>query len=126
MLPAGVILSVRAVNVNSSRIFVVPALGAFGGVLSKLPQTTNTSPQCFIATTLHGPDSHEVIILRAFRDRCLSTSPIGRQLVRLYERVSPGAAAFISSRPFLKSVTRALVVSPALWLAKRSLRIRSS
>ena len=124
-LPAGVVLSVRTVDINANRIQIRAALGAFGGVFSKFPKVTS-NPRCFIATAVHGADSREVVILRAFRDRSLSKSPIGRQLVMLYERLSPGIAAFISRRPFLKSVTRALVVTPAVWVARRSLTSRSS
>lgn len=126
--PPGVILSVRAVAITPTYVRVVGALGAFGGVWNKFPPITASGPTgggsgfgCFIATAVHGMNSREVTVLRAFRDRCLSPNPTGRKLVALYEQLSPNIAALISTRPFLKSVVRVLVVAPAVWIARRRL-----
>lgn len=118
-LPAGVILSVRNVTVTTTAITAVGALGAFGGIFSKLPATTT---KCFIATTIYGEASDEVRVLRAFRDRRLSMSRIGRRLIALYETVSPAIATRLATRPRLRRAVRAMVLSPAVWLAHRRLR----
>ena len=41
------------------------------------------------AVQLYGEGSQEVMLLRDFRDRVLSTSPAGRELIRLYYALSP-------------------------------------
>ena len=130
-LPAGVILSMRSINITADpggTLEVRGALGAFGGVISKLPPINIPSGgtgRCFIATAVHGADSPEVQLLRSFRDGLLVNYFAGRKFVSLYELVSPGLADFISHRPNLKGIARALVVKPGVWLAKRGLRIPS-
>jgi hypothetical protein len=124
VLPVGVTLSVRTISITTATISIRGALGAFGGVLAKFPQSS-TGSMCLVATVLHGVDSEEVKILRAFRDLYLLNSPIGRRLITLYECVSPRIVVFISRSLFLKSATRVLVVGPAISLARRSLAKRS-
>jgi hypothetical protein len=69
---------------------------------------------CFIATAAYGSDfAWQVRTFKEFRDRRLMTSPAGRAAVRLYYRVSPPVAAFISGGPFLKSVIRFLLTPAA-------------
>ncbi|HEV8603925.1 MAG TPA: CFI-box-CTERM domain-containing protein [Tepidisphaeraceae bacterium] len=128
-LPAGVILSIRSIRITAVPpggttlvLEVRGALGAFGGVFSKLPPVT-ISP-CFIATAVHGADSQEVQLLRSFRDDFLANNFAGRAFVSLYESASPGLARFISARPNLRSIARAVIVTPGVWLAKLSSKIR--
>lgn len=88
--------------------------------MSKLP-TVNPTPgtsKCFIATAVYGDDSMEVQILRIFRDMYLLTNKTGRKIIALYELLSPNLAAFISDKPILKLLTRALVVRPFVWIAE--------
>jgi hypothetical protein len=62
---------------------------------------------CFIATAAFGSmlDPH-VVLLRQVRDRFLLTNGPGRELVALYYRFSPGAAAFIARHETARAVVR--------------------
>ncbi len=65
------------------------------------------SPKCFIATaTFASPYHPHVTTLRAFRDKYLLPSQLGRELVELYYRYSPFAANFIKDHEILKSAVR--------------------
>jgi len=130
-LPAGVILSIRSINSRADpggTLEVRGALGAFGGVISKLPPIVIPSgggKTCFIATAVHGAGSPEVQLLRSFRDGMLVNHFAGRKFVSLYEFVSPKLADFISNKPNLKAIARALLVKPGVWLANLSFKIHS-
>jgi hypothetical protein len=88
------------------------------------PPPPPTPTRCFIATAACGADTVEVSTLRTFRDECLLADWRGRVLVGLYERVSPAMAAIIARSPVLRTITRKLIVSPAHWIANRSLTSR--
>jgi hypothetical protein len=77
---------------------------------------------CFIATAVYGScESHNVIILRQYRDEVLLNSKLGRAFISLYYAVSPPIADFIVSREYLKTIVRFIVVIPAVNWAKRML-----
>ena len=127
-LPAGVILSMRSIRVtNTGALEVRGALGAYGGVLNKLPPITigggGSGRPCFIATAALGADAPEVVLLRDFRDTVLRTTLPGRALVRLYEFVSPPLAARIAGRPAARRLARAVVVRPAARLARLAMAL---
>ncbi|MCP4649849.1 MAG: matrixin family metalloprotease [PVC group bacterium] len=63
---------------------------------------------CFIATACYG-DYHarEVLILRKFRDTCLSKVQSGRQFIQSYYLVGPHLATIINNNPSLKEFVRA-------------------
>jgi len=115
-LPAGVILSVRSIEVTTSGLTVRAALGAFGGVLSKFPAPPSTG-RCFIAAAATSESSPEVRALREFRDTHLLSSRTGTRLVRLYETISPSLAKRIRANPLLRMAIRCLVVRPAASMA---------
>jgi hypothetical protein len=68
---------------------------------------TVSGSSCFIATAAYGSflDPH-VLVLRDFKDRYLSTNPLGRTFVAFYYRLSPPIAKFIREHEGLKIVTR--------------------
>jgi hypothetical protein len=100
-LPEGVVLSVRTVRINgpgetipdqpADTISVRGALGAFGGVLNKLPQAGGGGGRGICAgSTLASLGQLTVSLdaLRADRD-ALASSRAVRRLVELYYRWSP-------------------------------------
>jgi hypothetical protein len=130
-LPAGVILSIRSVKTTADpggTLEVRGALGAFGGVISKLPPIVvppgSTKP-CFVATAVYGAGSPEVQFLRSFRDGVLVNYFAGKKFVSLYEIISPRLADFISNKPNLKGLARTLVVKPGVWLAELGFKMHS-
>ncbi|MBX3040451.1 MAG: hypothetical protein KF789_07090 [Bdellovibrionaceae bacterium] len=71
-------------------------------------------PRCFIATSaFESPVALEVQLLRHFRDHSLRRSTVGRGVIHLYERLSPGIARFLdknaSLKPFVRVVLRFVV-----------------
>ncbi|MGB6873654.1 MAG: CFI-box-CTERM domain-containing protein [Dehalococcoidia bacterium] len=65
------------------------------------------APRCFIATAAYAaPMAEEIGILREFRDKYLLTNPLGKGLLKLYYKVSPPIAEFITEHPSLKPIVR--------------------
>ena len=63
--------------------------------------------RCFIATAAYGrSDAPSVLILRAWRDRSLSKTRVGRALILAYYRVSPPIAAFLKRNRWAAGITR--------------------
>lgn len=65
---------------------------------------------CFIATAVYGSkDQAEVVELRAFRDRVLMRSELGRDFVDLYYRLSPSAAELVREHESVRALLRTLL-----------------
>ena len=72
---------------------------------------------CFIATAAYGSPGHpHVRELRAFRDRYLMRSRLGRSFVDLYYRISPPVAAFVGKRAALRAASQ-IALFPAVVLS---------
>jgi hypothetical protein len=90
VLPAGISVSVRTISVTPARIQVRAALGAFGGVFSKLPPPssggggTRICPVLTLATLGHSLVG--TAVLREVRDARLATTTTGRRLIESYYR----------------------------------------
>jgi len=68
------------------------------------------SSRCFIATVVYGSyDAHEVLVLKQWRDSSLSNTHIGQRFIRLYYKVSPSIASWISGRSLIKILTKKLL-----------------
>jgi hypothetical protein len=75
------------------------------------PALPDPGKVCFIATAAYGSYSApEVEALRAFRDRYLLTSALGRRFVQWYYRYGPAAAEFLNAHPGYKPAVRALLM----------------
>jgi uncharacterized repeat protein (TIGR01451 family) len=73
---------------------------------------------CFIATAAYGsPLEPHVMALRAFRDRYLQRSDLGRTVIRFYYRHSPPVAAVIARHEWLRFGARALLTPLVLAIA---------
>jgi len=60
-----------------------------------------------IATAAYtAPMAEKIGILREFRDKYLLTNPLGKGLLKLYYKVSPPIAQFMTEHPSLKSIVR--------------------
>jgi uncharacterized repeat protein (TIGR01451 family) len=74
--------------------------------------------QCFIATAAYGSALEpQVVVLRAFRDRYLQHTALGRAFIRFYYRHSPPLASFIAAHPWSRAGTRALLTPIVLTIA---------
>lgn len=68
------------------------------------------SKGCFIATAVYGDfNAPEVVSLRLWRDRVLSTTITGRAFINLYYRISPPVARYLVCCPRLSAQIRKLL-----------------
>jgi len=78
---------------------------------------------CFIATAAFGSYfDPSVKILRDFRDKFLFTNHVGQSFVNWYYKVSPPLADLISTREFMKTIVRILLL-PAVGFAYLCLNV---
>jgi serine/threonine protein kinase/rRNA-processing protein FCF1 len=77
---------------------------------------------CFIATATYGSDTVlQVLVFRAYRDKVLLNSRMGRKFVQLYYRIGPWLADLISSIPVLRPFFRGLLDQISTRIQKRIL-----
>jgi ribosomal protein S20 len=68
---------------------------------------------CFIATAAYGTHlTHDLDVLRDFRDNNLKTNAIGGSFVDGYYKVGPVAADFIEDKPLLRDYVREFHIKP--------------
>lgn len=71
---------------------------------------------CFVATAAYGsPLEKEVSTFRAFRDRFLVPSALGKKFIRAYYYYGPKLAEFVSKSEMRRSVARAALSVPLLF-----------
>jgi hypothetical protein len=81
--------------------------------------------RCFIATAAYAsPQAPQVLVLRRFRDRCLSGRPWGERFLTLYYQASPAVAATLASCPRRQRLAR-LFLSPLAWCLDQVLQAGS-
>jgi len=74
---------------------------------------------CFIATAVYGdPQAWQVCFLREFRDTALVHNSCGLVFLRVYYKIGPICAYFVSCSALLKSVARFLIDRFILFLNK--------
>lgn len=73
---------------------------------------------CFLASAVFGESAPELQAFRAFRDRVLLASPLGRALVRGYYRVGPLGARCLRRHPPALALSRRVLQAVHLRLVK--------
>ena len=74
---------------------------------------------CFVATAAWGdPHADEVVDLRAFRDRYLRTTPLGRRCIVLYYRHGGAVAGLIAGSGIRRRVVR-ILLTPLVWWVRQ-------
>jgi len=100
-LPAGITLSIRTITVNDTasgvELQVRGALGAFGGVLSKLPVLGSGSGCPLQTLRSRGLAAGRLSLLRGVRDQQLNATDSGRSLIDSYYRHGPEISALMRS-----------------------------
>jgi hypothetical protein len=82
----------------------------------------SSSDSCFIATAAYSTSRHpDLTTFRQFRDRQLLSNGFGRQLVRLYYKISPSIANHISQKPTIKIFLRHQLEHLARWMRTREI-----
>lgn len=79
---------------------------------------TDADRRCFIASAVYGVDAPETNTLRAWRDRVLKVSSLGRCFIWFYYRVSPRVAMLISRRPWLQQQARRVLDTFLNWIKR--------
>jgi hypothetical protein len=75
--------------------------------------------KCFIATAAYGSAlAPGVVMLRHFRDEQLKNHPVGRWMVKIYERYAPPYARLIARRQWLRTCVRRLIVGPLVAIVR--------
>jgi len=116
-------LMVRSANVAETTWQVSPALNTATiyfwrararnacGTSAWTPPWYFATGNCFIATAAFGTaDSGKIDTLRAFRDRYLVATPLGKGFVEAYYSWSPPLAEYLSGKPLLRALVRLLLM----------------
>lgn len=85
------------------------------------PQAPAQRGGCFVATAAYGSHDRSVVVLQAYRDRVLTRTPAGKNIVRLYYLVSPLLARFIQASAYRRSITR-VFLRPVVVMAERRIK----
>ena len=86
----------------------------------KPAQAPKNKSSCFIATAAFTYPSHEVYVLRQFRDRILRQHLVGRMFVSFYYKVSPPLAHWIERSPFRRRIIRRALL-PIVKIAQKAI-----
>lgn len=80
---------------------------------------------CFVVTaTMGNPDHPKVQIMRRFRDEWITKQDWGPSFISSYYRHGPKLAGIIDGHAWLRRPSYWLIVTPAAWLARRTLKAR--
>jgi len=69
-------------------------------------RSSEAKPWCFVASAVFGEAAAETEVLRALRDSVLRRYALGRAFMRLYYRLSPALAIYLSARPRAQELMR--------------------
>jgi hypothetical protein len=66
--------------------------------------------QC-VAEEIYGENSEQTELLREYRDKVLSKTPEGQELIKTYYKFSPAVTKLLEQRPLLKNKAKAVIDS---------------
>jgi hypothetical protein len=70
--------------------------------------TTTTSGPC-AAETIYGENSEQTELLREYRDKVLSKTPEGQEIIKTYYKFSPTVTKLLKQRPMLKNRAKTFI-----------------
>ena len=84
---------------------------------SEVVEILSKPVNCFVATAAYGsPMASEVNTFRAFRDRFLVPTWLGKKFVRFYYNYGPILARAIAGNEFRKTIARAALAAPLVFV----------
>lgn len=100
-----------------------PTVGKYAGDEQWKPTVEqsdeNKDSDCFIATAAYGTHlTHDLDVLRNFRDNSMRTSTVGSTFVDAYYHTGPVAARFIEDKPLLRGYVRDFYIKPMVTLVE--------
>ena len=85
--------------------------------------TSGSSDWCFIATAVYEDYNHpQVLTLREFRDKIMSTKSWSRNLIEIYYKNSPPIAGFLKNHRFLSGFTRVMLLNPIIQFIRKIMK----
>jgi parallel beta-helix repeat protein len=92
------------------------------GLTDSVSQYIFVRPKCFILTAVLGTQAQKDLnCLRAFRDKVLTSNPLGTAFVKFYYEASPTIADVLSNNELLKALTAIFFVQPILLATKMTI-----
>jgi hypothetical protein len=74
------------------------------------PTTSTTTTPCAVAS-IYGEQAEQTELLRDYRDKVLSKTPEGQELIKTYYKFSPTVTKLLEQRPLLKNKAKAFIDS---------------
>jgi hypothetical protein len=84
------------------------------------PAPVQRSASCFVVTAVYGDINHPVVQdFRFFRDNTLVSYSLGKLFIKIYYKLGPYLANFISKHKSLIKITQLIFIKPIHLLIKR-------
>jgi hypothetical protein len=94
--------------------FTTPAWYGYPAAICEEPETTTTTTisswSCAV-DFIYGENSEETELLREYRDKVLSKTAEGQELIKTYYKFSPSITKLLEQRPLLKNKAKAFIDS---------------
>jgi hypothetical protein len=92
--------------------FTTPTWYGYPAAICEEPETTTTTtiPSWSCAVDfIYGENSEQTELLREYRDKVLSKTPEGQELIKTYYKLSPTVTMLLEQRPLLKDKAKAFI-----------------
>jgi len=94
--------------------FTTPKWYGYPAAICEKPETTTTTTisswSCAV-DFIYGENSEQTELLREYRDKVLSKTPEGQELIKTYYKLSPTVTKLLEQRPLLKNRAKAFIDS---------------